>query len=97
VQTFVGRDLDTAAPNHSTISRTRRLIDVETLYLGATGHLSARYRGEGGRLAWWAPIGGAGGSAENGGSVNNRASMRPTLCSTHPTRRIPAVAGMEYR
>jgi transposase len=40
-----GRDLDTAAPDHSTISRTRRLIDVETLYRGATGHLSALYRG----------------------------------------------------
>jgi transposase len=73
VRTFVGLDLDTAAPDHSTISRTRRLIDVETLYRGATGHLSALYRGGGGRLAWWAPIGGAGGSAENG-SVNNRAS-----------------------
>jgi hypothetical protein len=36
---------DTAAPDHSTISRTRRLIDVETLYRGATGHLSALYRG----------------------------------------------------
>jgi transposase len=45
VRTFVGLDLDTAAPDHSTISRTRRLIDVETLYRGATGHLSARYRG----------------------------------------------------
>jgi hypothetical protein len=41
--------------------------------------------------------GGRGGSAENGGSVNNRAFMRPTLRSTHPTRRIPAFAGMEYR
>jgi hypothetical protein len=41
--------------------------------------------------------GGEGGGAENGGSVNNRAFMRPTLRSTHPTRRIPAFAGMEYR
>jgi len=38
-----------------------------------------------------------GGGAENGGSVNNRAFMRSTLRSTHPTRRIPAFAGMEYR
>ena len=38
-----------------------------------------------------------GGGAENGGSVNNRAFMRPTFRSTHPTRRIPAFAGMEYR
>ena len=45
VRTFVGRDLDTTAPDHSTISRTRRLIDVETLYRGATGHLCALYRG----------------------------------------------------
>src|SRR5262245_39737517 len=30
VRTFVGLALDTAAPDHSTISRTRRLIDVET-------------------------------------------------------------------
>lgn len=30
VRTFVGRDPDTAAPDHSTTSRTRRLIDVET-------------------------------------------------------------------
>jgi transposase len=34
VRTFVRLDLDTAAPDHSTISRTRRLIDVETLYRG---------------------------------------------------------------
>jgi transposase len=66
VRTFVSRDPDTAAPDHSTISRTRRVIDVETLYRGATGHLSALYR-EGRR-----PTGlvgadrGAGGSAENG-------------------------------
>jgi len=30
VRSFVGLGLDTAAPDHSTISRTRRLIDVET-------------------------------------------------------------------
>ena len=30
VRTFVGLGLDAAAPDHSTISRTRRLIDVET-------------------------------------------------------------------
>src|SRR5512132_3017011 len=30
VRNFVGLGLDTAAPDHSTISRTRRLIDVET-------------------------------------------------------------------
>ena len=30
VRCFVGLGLDTAAPDHSTISRTRRLIDVET-------------------------------------------------------------------
>jgi transposase len=30
IRTFVGLGLDTAAPDHSTISRTRRLIDVET-------------------------------------------------------------------
>ena len=30
VRTFVGLDLDTAAPDHSTISRTRRLIALET-------------------------------------------------------------------
>ncbi len=30
VRTFVGLGLDTAAPDHSTISRTRRLIAVET-------------------------------------------------------------------
>ena len=30
VRTFVGLGLETAAPDHSTISRTRRLIDVET-------------------------------------------------------------------
>jgi transposase len=30
VRGFVGLGLDTAAPDHSTISRTRRLIDVET-------------------------------------------------------------------
>src|SRR5437867_2125140 len=30
VRSFVGRGLDTAAPDHSTISRTRGLIDVET-------------------------------------------------------------------
>src|SRR5262245_26265142 len=30
VRTFVGLALDTAAPDHSTISRTRWLIDVET-------------------------------------------------------------------
>lgn len=34
VRTFVGLDLDTAAPDHSTISGTLRLIDVETLYRG---------------------------------------------------------------
>ena len=34
VRTFVSLDLDTAPPDHSTISRTRRLIDVETLYRG---------------------------------------------------------------
>ncbi len=32
--TFVTLDLDTAPPDHSTISRTRRLIDVEGLYRG---------------------------------------------------------------
>jgi len=30
IRRFVGLGLDAAAPNHSTISRTRRLIDVET-------------------------------------------------------------------
>src|SRR6266849_5856821 len=30
VRSFVGLALDTVAPDHSTISRTRRLIDVET-------------------------------------------------------------------
>jgi len=30
IRTFVGLGLDAAAPDHSTISRTRRLIDVET-------------------------------------------------------------------
>jgi transposase len=30
VRTFVGLGLDATAPDHSTISRTRRLIDVET-------------------------------------------------------------------
>src|SRR5262249_19732155 len=30
VRSFVGLSLDTAAPDHSTISRTRRLIAVET-------------------------------------------------------------------
>jgi transposase len=30
VRSFVGLGLDTAAPDHSTISRTRRVIDVET-------------------------------------------------------------------
>ncbi len=30
IRTFVGLGLDAAAPEHSTISRTRRLIDVET-------------------------------------------------------------------
>ena len=30
VRSFVGLGLDTAAPDHSTLSRTRRLIDVET-------------------------------------------------------------------
>jgi transposase len=30
VRSFVGLGLDAAAPDHSTISRTRRLIDVET-------------------------------------------------------------------
>src|SRR5213592_4829460 len=30
VRSFVGLSLDAAAPDHSTISRTRRLIDVET-------------------------------------------------------------------
>src|SRR3989441_9416597 len=30
VRGFVGLGLDAAAPDHSTISRTRRLIDVET-------------------------------------------------------------------
>src|SRR5216684_2141137 len=30
VRSFVGLGLDVAAPEHSTISRTRRLIDVET-------------------------------------------------------------------
>jgi transposase len=30
VRSFVGLGLDTAAPDHSTISRTRRLIDLET-------------------------------------------------------------------
>src|SRR2546430_5898323 len=30
IRSFVGLGLDTAAPDHSTISRTRRLIDVET-------------------------------------------------------------------
>jgi hypothetical protein len=44
VRAFVGLDLDTAAPEDSAISRTRRLIVLETLYRGATGHVSARYR-----------------------------------------------------
>jgi len=30
IRTFVGLGLDAAAPDHSTISRTRRLIDIET-------------------------------------------------------------------
>src|SRR3990172_4107175 len=30
IRRFVGLGLDAAAPDHSTISRTRRLIDVET-------------------------------------------------------------------
>ena len=30
IRTFVGLELDATAPDHSTISRTRRLIDVET-------------------------------------------------------------------
>src|SRR5207245_7060475 len=30
IRSFVGLGLDAAAPDHSTISRTRRLIDVET-------------------------------------------------------------------
>ena len=30
VRSFVGLGLDTAAPDHSTLSRTRRFIDVET-------------------------------------------------------------------
>ena len=30
LRSFVGLGLDAAAPDHSTISRTRRLIDVET-------------------------------------------------------------------
>ena len=30
IRSFVGLGLDSAAPDHSTISRTRRLIDVET-------------------------------------------------------------------
>jgi len=30
IRTFVGLGLDAAAPDHSTLSRTRRLIDVET-------------------------------------------------------------------
>ena len=97
VRTFVGRDPDTAAPDHSTTSRTRRLIDVETPYRGATGHLSALYRGGRRPTGLVGADRGAGGSAENGGSVNNRAFMRSTLRSTHPTRRIPAFAGMEYR
>jgi transposase len=51
VRRFVGLGLDTAAPDHSTISRTRRLIDVETHRavftwvqerLGAAGLLQGR-------------------------------------------------------
>jgi Transposase domain (DUF772) len=97
VRTFVGLDLDAAAPDHSTISRTRQLIDVETLYRGATGHLSALYRG--GEEADWPGGRRSGGRAEvlRTVSVNNRAIMPPTLRSTHPPRRIPAFAGMEYR
>src|SRR2546428_3332642 len=30
IRSFIGLDLDAAAPDHSTISRTRRLIDLET-------------------------------------------------------------------
>jgi transposase len=33
VRSFVGLCLDAAAPDHSTISRTRRLIDVENVEL----------------------------------------------------------------
>jgi transposase len=45
-----GADLRGPRPRHRGArplddSRTRRLIDVETLYRGATGHLSALYRG----------------------------------------------------
>jgi transposase len=51
VRSFVGLGLDTAAPDHSTISRTRRVIDVETHRavftwvqerLGAAGLLKGR-------------------------------------------------------
>lgn len=66
VRTFAGRDPDTAAPDHSTISRTRRLIDVETLHRGATGHLSALYRGGRRPTGLVGADRGAGGSAENG-------------------------------
>jgi transposase-like protein DUF772 len=97
VRTFVGLDLDTAAPDHSTISRTRRLIDVETPYRGDRPLVRAVSRGE---EADWPGGRRSGGAAEvlrTAGSVNNRAFMRPTLRSTHPTRRIPAFAGMDYR
>src|SRR5215510_7898293 len=44
VRTFVGLGLETAAPDHSTISRTRRLIDVEThraVFTWVQGQLAA--------------------------------------------------------
>jgi transposase len=44
VRSFVGLGLDTAAPDHSTISRTRRLIDVEThraVFTWVQGRLAA--------------------------------------------------------
>lgn len=44
VRSFVGLGLDTAAPDHSTISRTRRLIDVEThraIFTWVQGRLTA--------------------------------------------------------
>src|SRR5262245_43906738 len=44
VRTFVGLGLETAAPDHSTISRTRRLIDIEThraVFTWVQGQLAA--------------------------------------------------------
>src|SRR5436309_1977686 len=55
IRSFVGLGLDAAAPDHSTISRTRRLIDVETHRavftwvqerLAAAGLLQGAHRGD---------------------------------------------------